>query len=153
MSDTTKRGKVLREMHEGLYETCDVLDAMADEIVRLSERLAAVEAERDEPTYVPEGHQSQAERELVVALRTIQRVSVERDAAFRILAALREPSDGVVEKAASTMHDASEPDGDCRIAWEDCIPWYHITRRKMATAAIRAAVDAAEQVVHNPEAQ
>lgn len=83
----------------------------------------------------------------VYAERERDEVRQRADRAERILAALREPSEGVVEDAASKMHDVSEPDGDCRIAWEDCIPWYHITRRKMTTAAIRAAVAAAEQEV------
>ena len=103
---------------------------------RLREHMATLQADRESVSsqlwdcmYERDGWKDRAER------------------AERILAALREPRKAVVEEAASKMHDASEPDDDCRIAWEECIPWYHITRRKMATAAIRAAVTAAEQEV------
>ena len=68
----------------------------------------------------------------------------------RILAALRKPSEAMVEEAASKMHDAAAPDGDQRIAWlnwSDCISWYRRSYRKMATAALRAAVAAAEREV------
>lgn len=105
-----------RELHTQWYST----DDMADEIVQLREQLAAVEAERD---FEAKLHQHTQQKH-AHALR-------ERDRAKRILAALREPSEAVVN--ALRKH----------------IGIYSLTTAAEFTDAFTAAVAAAEREVNN----
>ena len=119
------RDEVLEEFRSDACENeCDATDciverAMADEIVRLRDRLAAVEAERD----AEKQRRREIDDEAFVYAEQVEVMRRRAGSAERTLAALREPSVAIVRAAQQTW------DGDyCHMG-----------------VAIRAAVAAAEQ--------
>ena len=145
MSDTAKRDAVLEEFaHDaGVHRVWSVA-GMADEILRLRDENAALRAEidrlRDQLHLADQSARSsraeaeriraEIERILTEARAEINHLCRRADRAERILAALREPSEAVVD-AVHGIELREE--------------WY--ARAQLHAAIIRAAVAAAEQEV------
>lgn len=126
------RDEVLNEFSIGTVTTCHNVYAMADEITRLRECLAAVEAERDA---LRNEWQSEKQRRYAIEDETfLHSVKVKR--LMRVLAALREPNEAVSN--AAFYH------------WSVCEP----SESEIISAldeVIRAAVVAAELVAAEQE--
>lgn len=106
MSKANERSKVLEEMSAGNYETADVLNAMADVIVRLRDDL---QRQADWADWA-KGELDRLTDKLTTACRdrdithaAMQSFAKDRDRAERILAALREPSETIDAAACDAL--------------------------------------------------
>ena len=142
MSDTTERDAVIEEFFCRTY----TFTAMADEIVRLRERISAVEVERDllemsrDTAHSIIAHVSN-QTGIVGDWTVVDKVILLRDRADRaerILAALRTPSEALVEATAAA---------EVPRTWPTLSEADRAALRFIARTTIVAAVAAAEQEV------